>query len=105
MIQDRDHELCEHHLDSLALGAPTVSGVAGAAIRLKSRALFDPYNRVIRAHKPETPTIAAPQRTLAKRQRQSVTQPMADSLSGRTVERRQAFNTLTDQADTCQKEP
>lgn len=103
MIQDRDHQLCEHHLDSLILGVFTESDFTWATIRLKSRALLDLYNQVVRVRELETYTIAA-QRTLAKRQRQFIMQPVADSLSGRTVERRQTFDMLPDQAHTCQKE-
>jgi hypothetical protein len=47
----------------------------------------------------------AARRTLTKRQRQLIMQPVADSLSGRTVEQVQTFDMLPDQARTCQKEP
>ncbi len=103
MIQDRDHELCQNHLDRLILGAPTASDLIWATIRLKSRALFDLHNQVIRPRDPETRTMAA-QRTIARRQRQLIMQPVADALSGRAVVRRQTFNIFPDQAHTCQKE-
>ena len=104
MIQDRDHQLCEHHLDSLILRAFTESGFTWATIRLKSRALFHLHNQVVRVRESETYTMAA-QRRLAKHRRQFIMQPMADSLSSRTLEQLQTFDMPSDKAHTCQKEP
>jgi hypothetical protein len=102
MIQDRDHQLCEQHFSSL-IPRRARMGLHLSNTQAEICAVTLPHNRVAAACKSETSPMAA-QRTLAKRQRQFIMQPVADSLSGRTVEQRQTFCMLSDKAHTCQKE-
>lgn len=104
MIQDGDHRLDRLGLDRLITEAARASDFTWARIGLKSQVLFDLLDRAVRPRQPETYARAG-QRLTVEHQRQLLAQPACHSLFGRTMERRQAFNTLPDQADTWQKEP
>jgi hypothetical protein len=104
MIQDGDHRPDRLRLDRLIPEADRASHFTWATIGLKSQMLFDLHDQVVRSPEPQTYAQAG-QRSIVEHQRQLLPQPACHSLVGRTTQRRQAFNKLPDQADTCQKEP
>ena len=104
MIQDGDHRLDRLGLDRPITEAARVSHFTWARIGLKSQVPFDLHYGVVGPSEPETyPRVG--QRLVAEHQRQLLAQSACHSLLGRAMERRQAFNTLPDQADKWQKEP
>jgi len=104
MIQDGDHRPDRLGLDRLITKGVRASHFTWARIGLKSQMPFDLRDRAVRPPQSETYPRAG-QRLVAEHQRQLLAQPTHHSMFGRAMERRQAFNTLPDQADKWQKEP
>jgi hypothetical protein len=102
MIQDRDRQLREQHFGSLIPSRDRMWFHLGNTRAEISTVTLLP-NRITAARKSETSPMAA-QRTLARCQTHPIIQPVADSLSGKTVERLQNFDIPRDQVHTCQKE-
>ena len=102
MIQDSNHKLSEQQFGSLvARGNRMWFRLSTNPAEISTVTVL--HNRFAVACRSETSPMAA-QRTLTKCERHPVAQPRGDSPLGRTLEPQRTFDTLADQAHTCQKE-
>jgi hypothetical protein len=91
MIQNRDHQLCEQYLDRLMPSSlqnlTSLGQQSGAWLGLNDQVVvgcdWEKHAMAVR-------------RTLTRRQRQLIMQPVADSLSGGPMDQLRTFDVLPD---------